>query len=357
MTGRVRTLDGIRGVAILLVVAGHIASNYQPLDEGLRRWFQAFANSSAGVRLFFVLSGYLITSLLLDEKAATGAISLRRFYWRRGLRIFPAFYVYLLAVTLLSLWRPSGVTGETFAAAATFTWNYSGFWMTPPPEGIWNLGHLWTLALEQQFYLVWPLVLVFGTPRQALVVAGLLMAWCPVARTATYYLFPLQRGLVGMMLHTAIDSLMAGCAAAILVHGETARAKLRAAPGFWAAAAGVWLMLVSPVLGERLRGFPLVAGIALDAIAAGWVIAWLHHAPTPALQRVFGFGLLPALGLISYSLYIWQQVFLSPSGWLADSRILLPLAGALAAACASYWLVEKPALRLKSRRPAPASVA
>ena len=96
-------LDGLRGVAILWVLAGHIAQNYSPLDETARRWLTAFANARAGVRLFFVLSGYLITSLLLKEQASSGRISLPPFYRRRARRIFPAFYVYLLVLVVLSI--------------------------------------------------------------------------------------------------------------------------------------------------------------------------------------------------------------------------------------------------------------
>ncbi len=152
VTERIRSLDGVRGIAIVLVLAGHVVANFQPLHPDHRYWLGAFANSSAGVRLFFVLSGYLITWLLLREWTATGRISIGQFYRRRALRIFPAFYAYLFVITGLTFFRPTGVNGETFLAAATFTWNYHHLWISIPPEGAWNLGHLWTLALEQQFY-------------------------------------------------------------------------------------------------------------------------------------------------------------------------------------------------------------
>ena len=122
---RVGTLDGIRGVAILMVLAGHSAQNYSPMAPSLRRWLTVFANSNGGVRLFFVLSGYLITQLLLQEFTRTGSIRLGRFYLRRALRIFPAFYAYLIAVAVVSFWDPQGVTVRTWLAAATFTWNYA----------------------------------------------------------------------------------------------------------------------------------------------------------------------------------------------------------------------------------------
>ena len=178
-----------------------------------------------------------------------------------------------------------------------------------------------------------------------------LMVWCPLARVGSYFLFPQQRGLTGMMFHTGIDSLMAGCAAALLLRSEAARGRLRATSPFVALAAIAWLFLASPLAGTLLHGFPDVAGYTVDAIAAAWIIAWVHLVPGPLTRRFLGRGLLPALGLISYSLYLWQQVFLSPNGLLASGRIFAPLLGATVAATLSYCLIEKTALRLKSRRP------
>lgn len=349
---RIGTLDGLRGIAILLVIAGHVAGNYQPLDDNLRRWLVAFANAGAGVRLFFVLSGYLITHLLLQELAATGTLSLRDFYRRRTLRIFPAFYVYLLALVLLSLLLPLGVTPATFAAAATFTWNYGLVWITPAPEGWWNLGHLWTLALEQQFYLLWPALLALVAPRRALPIAVALLVWCPLARVGTYFLWPSQRGYLGAMFHTGIDVIMVGCVAALLVQRPCWLDRLRKYGTAGASLAVLWLTVASPLAAELRHGFPAVAGYTLDACAAAWLIAWSHYYAPPVVERLLGRGLLPALGLISYSLYLWQQIFLSPTGLLRHGMVLLPVTGSLLAALGSYFLVERVALRWARRVPA-----
>lgn len=345
---RIATLDGIRGLAILLVLAGHIATNYQPLDENLRRWLTAFANAGGGVRLFFVLSGYLITQLLLAEQTRSGTISLRQFYKRRALRIFPAFYVYLIVLLALGSLVSTGLTPSTFTAAATFTWNYGFLWVTYAPEGFWYLGHLWTLALEQQFYLLWPLALLALGVRHATWVALALLAWCPLARLGAYFLFPAQRGNLGSMFHTGIDVIMVGCAAALLLHRPVARDFLHrhARRGAWIAA--TWLCVLSPLAAELRHGFPLIAGYTLDAIAAAWLIAWAHHCPSPLVEKFLGHGPLPWLGLISYSLYLWQQLFLSPTGPLREGRIVLPLAAATLAAVLSYYLVEQTALHFKS---------
>ena len=348
-SSHIPTLDGIRGLAILFVVAGHLVQNYQPLDDSLRHWLFILANPAGGVRLFFVLSGYLITWLLLQEYAKAGTVSLRRFYGRRALRIFPAFYAYLLVAAAWYYFTGPGLAPAPWLAAGTFAWNYAFLWIEIPPGLHWDLGHLWTLALEQQFYLVWPLLLLLARPRGAGWVALGLIAWCPLARVGSYFLFPAQRGLLGMMFHTAIDSLMVGCAAAIAVHSEAFVRRLRSWGPPVALIAALWLLLLSPLAGATVRGFSIVAGITLDACAAAWIIAWVHQAPSPRIAALLGRGLLPALGTISYSLYLWQQLFLAPERGLAGGHVLLPLAGAVAAALTSYWFIEQPALRWKAR--------
>jgi peptidoglycan/LPS O-acetylase OafA/YrhL len=203
------------------------------------------------------------------------------------LRIFPAFFAYLLTITVLSSWQPMGVNRDTLIAAATFTWNYLAFWATPPSD-IWPLGHLWTLALEQQFYLLWPVVLLLVGRRRAFWIAVGLMLWCPVARVGSYYLFPAQRGFLGMMFHTGVDSLMAGCAAALLLTSPTWREWLESRrPGATITALTLtWLLLLSPLLSQLVRGFSVAFGLTLDAMAASFIVAWVHYAPTLRIQKV-----------------------------------------------------------------------
>lgn len=349
---RIPTLDGIRGIAILMVLAGHTAENYQPLDATLRHRLDVLANSGGGVRLFFVLSGYLITHLLLQEQATTGTISVRAFYRRRIARIFPAFYVFLLGALAVNLARPAPLYPGPWIAAGTFTWNYAFLWTHASPAVHWDLGHLWTLALEQQFYLVWPLLLVAAGTRRAGWIAAGLIAWCPVARVAGYFLFPAQRGALGMMFHTAVDSLMVGCCAAMLMQSAAVRAWLARLPAAAMWGLGAWFFLVSPLLGSEVRGYAIIAGFTLDAAAAALLIAKLHHAPGPWLGALLSRGPLPWLGLISYSLYLWQQLLFSASGGLGSGRLAAPWAAAVAAATLSYWLVERPILRFNSRRSA-----
>ena len=333
-----------------MVLAGHTAANYEPLSPWAHRWLWAFTNASLGVRLFFVLSGYLITSLLLEEQVKTGRISLAAFYRRRAVRILPAFYVFLGSLVILQVWHSFGLTASAVLAASTHTWNYALLWVTITPTGAWNLGHLWTLALEQQFYLFWPVALLWLGPRRAGWCALGLIIWCPLARVATYYLIPAQRGYLGMMLHTAIDSLMMGCLAALLLTDQRVRTWLLRHGPKGVILALCWVLGLSPLVSETIHGFQIVAGFTLDALNAAWIIAWLHHQTSPVAEGILSQGLLPWLGSLSYSLYLWQQVFLSPSGELADGHIILPWLSAVGAAWLSYQLVEKPALRWRTDR-------
>ena len=211
---RIASLDGLRAIAIGLVLAEHGGVAFT--DASSHWWAAPLINGGFGVRLFFVLSGFLITGLLIREQERYGRISLRAFYVRRILRIFPAFYLYLGTVAALAAAGWIAVSGSQILAAGTYTWNYLERWQPGgPAEGIWFLGHLWTLSLEEQFYLVWPGVIVLAGWRSARRAALLVPLAVPVLRVLLYVAFPAQRGQLGMMFHTGIDSIFIGCAFAL----------------------------------------------------------------------------------------------------------------------------------------------
>lgn len=212
---RIVALDGLRSVAVALVMAGHGVDAYAP-SHADSLWFAPLVNASLGVHLFFVLSGFLITSLLIHEQASCGGIDWRAFILRRSLRIWPALYAYLLVMLLLTWFGVLQMSSGQFLAAATFTWNYASLWLKHgTSQGSWFLGHLWTLALEQQFYLIWPLAIFLLGWRRAGRLALLLPLLLPGLRVLWWLTFPGQRGQLGMMFHTAIDSILIGCAFAL----------------------------------------------------------------------------------------------------------------------------------------------
>lgn len=207
--------------------------------------------------------------------------------------------------------------------------------------------------MEAQFYLLWPALFLRLRAAAMLPLVVVVFLLSPVIRAASYWFFIEQRGYLGMMLHTGADSLLAGCAVAMLVRLPRIKEFLQRHGNVGLTIALVWIFLLGPLAVHQIRGFAIVAGITLNAIAAAWMVAQFHLAPPAWVRRVFGTGLMPALGTISYSLYLWQQIFVRPDGWLAEGRVILPVLASLIFAGLSYWLVERPFLK---RRGAPSTV-
>ena len=315
---RIPSLDGLRAISIALVVGGHLANwGYAP------QFLTRYAN--LGVRIFFVISGYLITSILLGEHVRTGTISLRDFYIRRAYRIFPAAICFLLVVYLF-YWHQ--LRWYEILATMFYLANFL-------PYRLWILGHLWSLSLEEQFYFLWPSVLKKWYRHRVMILFGVILA-APIARTIFYFL-NVTNGGYGNLL-TVGDNLAAGCLlASIYPHLPKIG---------WKAAA---LMLVAVALiplyhgDSRLRTVFILFVLSpiLHFSIAGIILHVVQHP-----YRLLNLAPLVWLGNISYSLYLWQQFFLDPS-LIPSSRYGVLLA--VAAASLSYYLVEKPILRARER--------
>lgn len=342
-SARITALDGLRAIAIGLVLSAHGCEAFLSISHVW--WMAPLTNGSLGVRLFFVLSGYLITSLLMREQEQHGTISLRNFYARRTLRIFPAFYVYLGVISILVGGGWIAVSGEQLAAAASYTWNYLGLWHNGgPSEGSWFLGHLWTLSLEEQFYLVWPGLIVLGGWRCAKFTVLLVPLIAPLLRLVIYATFPDQRGFLGMMFHTAIDSILIGCAFAIW---QAKLSPLVMGRGLVIGAA-LYAFLVSPWLAFHFHGaYSITVGFGLDAVCCGILI--LNARQIGIWNRVLSWNPLCLLGTWSYSLYLWQQLFLTDYQKPWTGGPILAFSATFACALLSHYAVENPVLRLKNR--------
>ncbi|MGA7539821.1 MAG: acyltransferase, partial [Steroidobacteraceae bacterium] len=182
MSRRISSLDGLRALSITAVLFGHLAGT---------RGAYTFAKGSGipedfaglGVTVFFVISGFLITTLLLDEERRNGAVSLSNFYARRAVRIVPPFLAFVAAMTAAYSLRWVDFTRLDFATAITWTMNYN-------PHPAWVFGHLWSLSVEEQFYLLWPLTIaLLGFKRGRHVAIGMFLA-APVVRAAMRVALP-----------------------------------------------------------------------------------------------------------------------------------------------------------------------
>jgi len=278
-----------------------------------------------GVNIFFVLSGYLITNLLLREYERTSTISLREFYIRRAFRIFPAAFVFL-AVVIPLYWHQ--MRWYHIAAALFYVANMD---LSRP----WIFGHLWSLSIEEQFYLLWPFA-VKKWRRHATAILLCVFLATPVFRAALYA-FKVQNGLVGS-LPVFADELAVGCLLAIFA------LRLPRISGYWALAMVATMILVPwfPATSATRSLFMLFVLRPLQQLSIAGVV--LHVIQVP--YRALNWQPIAWLGKISYSLYLWQELFCSNPSLHLGYALALP---ALACACLSYYLVEQPLLRLRDR--------
>jgi peptidoglycan/LPS O-acetylase OafA/YrhL len=341
-TRNIPSLDGMRAISILLVIVAHTSQNYA-------RWINIPVGSyllfaHLGVSVFFVISGFLITSLLLKELDATGTIAIKRFYVRRAFRIFPPFYFYLAIILVLALVGLFPTPLRAFFFAATYTSDY----YLGPGSGSGSLQHLWSLSVEEQFYLLWPAALLLLGKRRAIYLAWFLILVSPLSRTITYLvLAPPHRAMAGRMFHSSIDTIMFGCLLALLWDNDRFIRLQRTWMGAWAMAGAVlFLLVIDPLLQFRFYGgFTLLVGMTLEGVSICVVTLYVVKQPRTVPGRILNTPILRHIGVISYSLYLWQSIIIAEAGQF----FLLALAAILACAEFSYWVIERPSLRLRAR--------
>ena len=330
------SLDGLRAISILFVFLGHGIGGV----EGHSFLFRlALLHSGLGVEVFFVISGYLITSLLLAEKAAFGSISLRLFYLRRALRILPAFLVFVGTVFVLSALGYIDVPSRLWIFILTYTVNFT--------VSVWNVGHLWSLSVEEHFYLLWPLVVRYARLRTCVGVAilaifgGVLIPAASAAighqllNPALRYATPLVLGPIAM-----------GCLLAIAepwVERSMSSGSRWLGPAALAATAAI-LVLDTIDAGAV---YPL-RSVILDALLT-FVVARLVFRPVGLAANVLNSRSLVFVGKLSYSLYLWQQLFMNPFSNAPLCRFPWNVMAACATACASWFIVESRFLKLRAR--------
>jgi peptidoglycan/LPS O-acetylase OafA/YrhL len=325
-------LDGLRGIAVLLVMAGHFEV------VGFRR------GGIVGVTIFFALSGFLITALLAEEHERSGRARLGRFYLRRAYRLLPALVVFVAAASLYEAAR--GATDHLVrnAGASLF---YVANWVAIDAGGFGKFGHVWSLSVEEQFYLLWPAVLlatlavVKDTRRAAFVALAGAVACGAVRLALAESGSSFDRILFGT--DTRGDALLLGCFIALLFVSGTR-----------------WLAMPSAAVGAALVVFALVSTLdsttklavllAVMAVGSALLVAGLASAPRwPVLE-------LPALvwvGRISYGLYLWHFLFTTVAkqgdGIVRVASVTAAAALTFAAAALSYRFVERPFLVRKQR--------
>lgn len=363
LLGRSPALDGLRAIAVLLVVLFHARLTKlgiprdNPTDEIIRGGF-------LGVDLFFVLSGFLITALLLREQAERAKVRIGHFYGRRALRLLPALYLVLLvhAIFVYSVhFRIEGGARSELATLFSAVFYYAN-WHTLVQDhvGLAGLGHLWSLSIEEQFYFVWPLLLAlfFGLRRNIVMVTSVLcvaIAGIALHRAALWN----SSGWGDAYYRTdvRIDALLIGALLASLwVRNLTPRRGL--GPAAWIALGVVFICTLSARANEGFWsgfGFTVVAlataVIILAAVDSNW-----------SVNRFLSLPPMVAVGRVSYGIYLWHfPVFWAVGRWgrAWPDAVRVSVGFGLTAlfTVLSWNLLEKPIMRWGRNRLVPPTTA
>ena len=280
---------------------------------------------AVGVSVFFVLSGFLITTLLVEERQATGTVALRSFYERRAWRLLPAVTLLCALVATTSIWH----VGD---GAVVTTLLYMSNWAALSGVDIHPFGHAWTLAVEEHFYLLWPLVLVVMKDRRAAWAAGVIFAASTGWRT--WLLFEgadMERIYIGS--DTRLSSMAIGGLGAYAVRRGLAM------PQWAASVAGVVLVAAATASMSQLMWGATAFDLAALVIIVAAATTGLPALEYPALVRI---------GVLSYGIYLWHYPI--AVAWGPDSlanlswpQVMASTALTVAAAALSFHLVERPA--------------
>lgn len=342
----VPSLDGVRGIAVLLVLAYHA----WPSPWTAFGW--------TGVDLFFVLSGFLITGILCDGRDA--AHRTRTFYVRRVLRIMPLYYsvLILMFVVLPLIHRPHDTMYEQLVRDQAWYWTYTSNWLLglqiPPHFNYMN--HFWSLAVEEQFYLVWPLVVWHASRQTALRIAAgaivgalvfrIVLAGSGVWWLSTYFLTPCR-----------MDALAVGSVVALALRapGDPAATAQRVTDWMLRGAIGAAALVVVAV---AVGGHGFAATVRLpesvNLSAVAWIFGWVVSIAATRQPRLLRWKPLRAAGQYSYGLYVFHPFVFEylkshwPGGGTVVRGIVVIVVSA-SLAWLSYQLLEKRFLRLKDR--------
>jgi len=343
---RLPSLDGMRGLAAMMVVLAHSGGSAGWPDWFLLEQFRSTFTGFLGVQIFFVLSGFIITRLLLKEKAKSGDISLPGFWMRRALRILPPLTLYLAFLAIMNSQGVLHVSDLSQIGSLFFFRNH----LSPDD---WFNAHYWSLSVEEQFYLVWPLAVAFLKPSLLRRIAWSVIVFSLVSRIILHQQFLPADAWRWLPMHA--DALMAGALAAFWMEenmGVVLRPlnlRLQLLNGallittllICRAASTRYSWIFSPLQGSLVAAMVGVWIVRLVSIRQGWFYHLLNSRP------------LVWLGLISYSVYLWQQFFTAPinrwpndvAPWWAHFPVNLALPILAGALC--YLFVERPCQRLR----------
>jgi peptidoglycan/LPS O-acetylase OafA/YrhL len=339
---QIPSLNGLRAISIAIVIIFH---------AGFRNLGYAnFPGGQLGVNIFFIISGFLITLLLIEEEKVSKKISLKKFYLRRIFRIFPAYYFLLFTYYILQVTGVLHFTERSWIEAGS----YSEDIPLPKADDNWEMGHLWSLSVEEHFYLLWPIIFKFLKAYRVRI-AMLVIFIVPVIRGIEYSISAKDAAAT---IFERADAIMLGCLLAIYywpvsrsIDKYISKYKFAIFIPFIGFALSVVGFKILQTHNVFILGLARALGRAdgtLTNIFICMIIIIAVNYQNSFLYRLLNFRIMNYTGKISYSLYIWQQIFFS----VVVSRFLkfpFNILCILAVAVISYHLIEKPFLKLKER--------
>ncbi|MBD1363951.1 acyltransferase [Mucilaginibacter sp. ZT4R22] len=330
------SLNGIRGVAVLMVVIAHM----------IVLQYRAFSNlifiGSLGVNIFFVLSGFLITTLCIKEKIVTGTLSLKKFYIRRALRILPVAYLYIGVIIVLNLTVKLNVNAVSILSSALFAADFSYFKKTAYH---WDLGHYWSLAVEEQFYLIFPVFI----KKSFYLFVGLVMFILFVLPVILYLQSAniiINSGPFYALTHFLVkfQAISLGCFFSVLCFkGYLNFGKLK-----WV----ITLACIAAIFFIKYDDVFSIKAVFVNlflSVLTGFIIVNSIYTTSDVIFKFFNFKPLATIGILSYSIYIWQQLFVSNDEKFWPSLYPFNIAFLIVVPCISYYFYESFFLRLKTK--------
>ncbi len=324
-------LDGLRCISVLVVVAGHLNTYYFKNKTADR----LIGGGGLGVIFFFVISGFLITTLFLKEEVATGTINIRKFYIRRALRILPVAYLFILCMLLLNFVFHLQIPVSYFLTSAFFVSSMARL-NSPDVHGNSSLvAHYWSLSVEEQYYLFFPWLFRYGRKYLlGLLLSGIfIITLCRSLTDHTYFFYH-------------YESILTGAVAALVVFKR--RLKY-----YSAKRTSLWLMLIlAAIFFINYQGWKFSV-VIISILFALLLLLLISSVNAPVVAGFLKSKITIRIGVLSYSIYIWQQLFATNSGIKQALPVLqnIPVAMVILATVSwvSYQFYEKKFLRLKSR--------
>jgi peptidoglycan/LPS O-acetylase OafA/YrhL len=338
-------LNGLRGIAIITVLLSHIF-----IDTPL----STFALGNVGVEIFFVLSGFLITTLLFKEKIKNGHISLKKFYIRRFLRIVPVAYLFLIVLLVLNYFFNLKLSYSSFIASAFYVKNFHLHYTSN-----WFNGHFWTLSVEEQFYIIFPIILVYNFKNYVRLIFIIIfsipllqyLGFHNVGVFYSNYLIHKITFLLINLLENGTTSILIGSLLSILMFKEIVPVR-KIKIGYYLSFIFLFVAIVFRIICGGIIQSAYITSLIFSLMIALIIYLTLTNA-NDFLGKLLKNKWLIHLGILSYSIYIWQQIFLYKQPWehafKYSNSLLFNLPALFIVSYLSYNFFELPFLKFKER--------